>query len=884
MTITRSRNRRTEWLRRLLRPSYIPAVIALAVILTAAFFAERQNASVNEVRSRAMVAERLTAIRSKIERGITDDVQLVRGLAALIAARPDMIEADFPRVAREIASQSSYLRNLALAPDMVIAQVYPRAGNEQALGKDYRLIPQQRETALRVRDENRMILAGPMNLIQGGYGLSARFPIRVEDGTSGGRFWGILSAVLKIDQLYRDAGLMESELDLALSGRDGTGAQGPVFFGAAEVLQRNPVRLTIDLPGGNWVISGTPAGGWPHSPPNLWTVRMAIAFAGLLLLVPVYTLGRLMDERQQHITILTQKEERLSALSHRLRIALDVSETGTWEWDLARDVVFMDRRMQEIYEFHEDEDPGAALWRSRLHPLDREDTTARVHEALRTRQPYQIQFRIIVPDKGVRHIRSIGSPYTDAKGIQRVAGVNWDITADVAKTESLEEARRLAETRSREIEAARHRMEFNALHDPLTGLPNRRYLDQKLNALSLESLAISIFHLDLDRFKDINDTLGHAAGDQVLRHAADILRSKMRAGDFIARIGGDEFVVIVTNNSLPDQGETLAREIIAAFHAPLPYHGHECRIGVSIGIARQAEAETPEQLLVNADIALYEAKRDGRGRYRFFTPALKAAALTTKKVGDEILRGLERGEFIAYFQPQFSPVSLDIVGVEALARWQHPTRGLLAPAAFLETAEEIGVVSRIDDSILDCGLEALHSWDAGGVSIPKLSVNLSHSRLMDESLPERLEALDLPAGRLSFELLESISFDDWDNRIMATIKRIRAMGIELEIDDFGSGYASITSLLKLTPNRLKIDRQLVMPILSSNRQLRLVSSIIDIGRALGIDVVAEGVETRNHADVLRALGAHALQGYAFARPMSKEALTAFVSEQSWKAA
>ncbi|OLP60966.1 histidine kinase [Xaviernesmea oryzae] len=881
---------RTKWfrhLRRLLGPNYIPSIIALAVVVTATFFAEQQNASIADMRARTMVSERLTAIRSKLERSINGDVQLVRGLAAMVAAEPDISETRFAALSKSLFDSPSHLHNLALAPDLVIRQVYPRAGNEAALGHDYRKSTTQREAALRARDENRMVLAGPVDLIQGGRGLVSRFPIRVDDDKGGSRFWGILSAVIDIDAVYDEAGLTSSglDLDVALSGRDGLGAGGALFFGEAAVLGRNPVSLAVALPGGSWVINGTPKGGWAAEPPNAWAVRLAVALGSLLILVPVYTLSRLMDERQENIRILEQKEERLGELSRRLRIALDASETGIWELDVARETLVWDKRMHEIYAAQPHETADMTFWADRLHPEDRQGAIAEIVEASKSRRTYHSQFRIVLPDGRVRNIRSIGSCFTDAKGQQKVVGVNWDISADVAKTQSLEEARRLAEERNREIEAARHRMEFNALHDPLTGLPNRRFLDQRLNALTPCGTPISVFHLDLDRFKDINDTLGHAAGDEVLRHAADTLRARIRPGDFVARIGGDEFVVIAANDSLPDEGKALAAGIIEAMRTPVPYRGHECRIGASIGIARQSsDEETAAQLLVNADIALYEAKRSGRDRYQFFTPALRAAALKTKKTGDEILRALERGEIIAYFQPQFSPVSLDIIGVEALARWQHPTRGLLAPAAFLETAEAIGVVAKIDDRVLDCGLEVLRLWDEAGLAIPKLSVNLSHDRLNDQALPERLEARQLPRGRLSFELLESISFDETDSRILSNIERIRDLGIDLEIDDFGSGYASITSLLKLKPSRLKIDRQLVMPILSSNRQLRLVSSIIDIGRALGIDVIAEGVETRNHADVLRALGAHALQGYAFARPMSAEMLVDFASRKTWKAA
>jgi diguanylate cyclase (GGDEF)-like protein len=462
------------------------------------------------------------------------------------------------------------------------------------------------------------------------------------------------------------------------------------------------------------------------------------------------------------------------------------------------------------------------------------------------------------------------------------------VTADVEKNERLETAKGQAEAHSAELEAARHRMEFNALHDPLTALPNRRYLDEILvekHANSANQGLASIFHIDLDRFKEINDTLGHAAGDEILRHAAQVLRANTSDDDFVGRIGGDEFVIISRKGEIEGHDTAIAQRIIDAMSIPVRYKEQECRIGVSIGIAHQARLEEElSQVLVNSDIALYEAKRRGRNRYEFFTHSLKTAVFKTKQTADEILRGLEQNEFIAHFQPQFCPDTLDIIGVEALARWDHPTRGLLAPYAFLKTAEDINVLAEIDQRILEQALFQSTRWEASGINIPKISVNLSYHRLHDEKLIDRLNQMTIPRGKISFELLESISFDESDMTVLSNIDQIKSLGIDIEIDDFGTGYASIVSLLKLTPRRLKIDRQLVIPILTSPKQRQLVASIIDIGISLGIEVIAEGVETMEHARILKDLGCHGLQGYAFARPMSGTNLANFARERRWLAA
>jgi diguanylate cyclase (GGDEF)-like protein len=468
------------------------------------------------------------------------------------------------------------------------------------------------------------------------------------------------------------------------------------------------------------------------------------------------------------------------------------------------------------------------------------------------------------------------------------------VTADVGIAEKLQRANMLTEARNAELEAAQERIEFNALHDSLTGLPNRRYLDEVLAAhiekFEGEGERAGLLHLDLDRFKQINDTLGHAAGDAMLIHAARVLKANLRAGDFVARVGGDEFVVLCKIGEQDRQrwNEVLARladRIIEEMHQPVPYHGHECRFGVSIGIACDLDQiADPRRLLVNADLALYRAKSRGRNRHQFFNDALQAEILTTKRVADDILSGLERNEFVAHYQPQFDATTHAIVGVEALARWNHPTAGLLMPDDFLKIAEELNVVATIDRMILEQTLRDLKDWTDEGLNVPKASVNVSARRLHDEELIRNLGQLSIKPGTISFELVESIFLDENDELFTWNVEQIKALGIDIELDDFGTGYASIVSLLQLKPRRLKIDRQLVTPILESPTQRQLVGSIIDIGKSLGIEVLAEGVETMEHARVLKGLGCNALQGYAFAQAMSAANFKDFARARTMRAA
>ena len=432
------------------------------------------------------------------------------------------------------------------------------------------------------------------------------------------------------------------------------------------------------------------------------------------------------------------------------------------------------------------------------------------------------------------------------------------------------------------------------MHDSLTGLPNRRFLDtmlaQHISRFETDNERAGLLHLDLDRFKQINDTLGHAAGDAMLVHAASVLKANLRHGDFVARVGGDEFVVLCKieeqdRKRWSDVLSGLADRIIEEMHQPVLFQGHECRFGVSIGIACDLDQfGDPGRLLVNADLALYRAKNRGRNRYQFFNDALQAEIVTTKRMADDILSGLERSEFVAYYQPQLDATTHEIIGVEALARWNHPTAGLLMPGDFMKIAEELNVVATIDRVILEQALRDMKRWAGAGLNVPKASVNVSARRLHDEELIRSLRALSIKPGTISFELVESIFLDENDDQFTWNVDQIKALGIDIEIDDFGTGYASIVSLLKLKPRRLKIDRQLVTPILASPTQRHLVGSIIDIGRSLGIEVLAEGVETMEHAHVLQALGCNGLQGHAFAEAMSAEAFIEFARKLKARAA
>jgi diguanylate cyclase (GGDEF)-like protein/PAS domain S-box-containing protein len=586
------------------------------------------------------------------------------------------------------------------------------------------------------------------------------------------------------------------------------------------------------------------------------------------------------------ITAIKKREQELAETTQSLELALSTSQVGIWKYDAKNSQTYWDGRSREMFGLPLDSGPlEANTWEKLVHPEDLKNASEICKVNISARTDFSLDYRAILDNGQVRYIRCRASFPENRKNSDWVIGVMWDVTADIEKSEAFKMAKQLAENRTVDLEVARTHLEHASLHDALTGLPNRRHLDTALSKFqsgSKHGHSLSLLHVDLDRFKQINDTIGHAAGDAVLVQIASMLRNQFRGSDLVARIGGDEFVVLLSPS--PDRRvlQQMVDRVIALARQPVMWQGHVCRCGVSIGIAESGGDIEPKQLFVNADIALYRAKNSGRNCAVYFTGGLQAEVIANKQCADDLLKATERNEFIPFYQPIFNAQTFEIAGVEALVRWQHPTRGLLGPDKFLHIAEEFNALDAIDRLVLEQSLADLRDWDGSNLAIPKVSVNVSARRLGSAVLLESLQKMNIAPGRISFELLESIFLDEDDDINSKNIDAIKKMGIGIDIDDFGTGHASIVSLLRLHPNRMKIDRQLVRHIVESDAQRKLVRSIIDIGKSQEIEVCAEGVETIEQARILASLGCDYLQGYYFAKPMSAQNLVGFVKAQSWR--
>jgi diguanylate cyclase (GGDEF)-like protein len=430
---------------------------------------------------------------------------------------------------------------------------------------------------------------------------------------------------------------------------------------------------------------------------------------------------------------------------------------------------------------------------------------------------------------------------------------------------------------------AEQRISYLARHDVLTGLPNRASLMERLKlaqATADRGQGFAVLFLDLDRFKAVNDTLGHAAGDALLQDVARRLRAAIRDCDMVARLGGDEFVVLQTEAQTPEAPATLAERIIESVSLPYDIRGEEARIGVSIGIDIALNGSvSPDDMLKNADMALYTAKGAGRGTFRFFEPDMDANIRHRHALERDLCSALERNEFVLYYQPIVNASSGQPCGFEALVRWNHPTRGLVSPGSFMSTAEESGLITAIGEWILREACREAATWPANLY----VSVNLSPVQFrctnLVEMVRDALGAARLPGERLELEITESVLLQN-NARNMALMHEFHASGIGVVMDDFGVGYSSLSYLLQFPFQRIKIDRCFVTNLGSQKGASSIVRAILGLCRDMDISTIAEGVETREQMNLLLQAGCTTMQGYLFSRPKPAAQIRAMLSHAS----
>ncbi|MBC4014479.1 EAL domain-containing protein [Siccirubricoccus deserti] len=422
-----------------------------------------------------------------------------------------------------------------------------------------------------------------------------------------------------------------------------------------------------------------------------------------------------------------------------------------------------------------------------------------------------------------------------------------------------------------------------ATHDALTGLPNRALfrdrLDQALAHARRAGGTVAVHCIDLDRFKEVNDTLGHAAGDRLLTQVATRLADCLRDTDTLARLGGDEFAVVQCDSRQPQDAETLARRMVAVLAEPFDLAGHQAVVGTSIGIALRAGAEAlvdPALLLQEADVALYQAKDAGRGTWRFFEAEMNRRLQARKALEADLRRALAESRFTLHYQPQVDLDGRRLVGAEALLRWDHPTHGPLRPAQFIPLAEETGLIGPIGAWALAEACRQAVAWP----SLPRIAVNISAGQFRRAgfvAMVERtLRETGLPPQRLELEVPEALLLVDTE-AVIAGLARLRSLGVSIAMDDFGTGSSSLGTLRRFAFDRIKIDRSFVQGLRPEGEAMAIIRAVLGMSRALGIRTHAGGVEDERQAALLKGEGCEEVQGYLFGRPMTAEAFTTMLA-------
>lgn len=431
---------------------------------------------------------------------------------------------------------------------------------------------------------------------------------------------------------------------------------------------------------------------------------------------------------------------------------------------------------------------------------------------------------------------------------------------------------------------------YQAYHDSLTNLPNRSYFDERLEEeaafANRNKTSFALLLIDLDRFKEINDTLGHQFGDKVLIETANKIKKTLRGVDMVARLGGDEFIVVLRDIKRAKNAQRVAQKIHNALRKPFALGEKEFFLSCSIGISLYPD-DTREivELVKFADTAMYDAKHKGRDRFCFYDKEMTLHAQKRIALEYDLRKAIENEGFDVYFQPQIDVRERKLVGVEALIRWKREDDEIVYPDAFIPFAQEIGLITQIDRIVMQKAIRYFMAWSQKGIEIPKISLNLATKQLLQEDFLDYIlecsQKCNFDLSKLELELTESDLMHN-PKRSIAMLKRLQEMGIKIAMDDFGTGYSSLAYLKKLPLHLIKIDRSFVFDLLKENENKEIVRAIVLLTKSLHFEIIAEGVETQEHEKVLESMGCHMMQGYRYAKPISAKEFEEFATSLIWR--
>lgn len=686
----------------------------------------------------ANIAARLSGVRAALEAQLRAAFGEAEGIAQLIATDGRISPEHFRGMAKDALASVPYMHHIALAPDDVIDGVYPLEGNRVIMGLDYRRLPNQFPMLQSAREHQQAVLAGPIQLYQGGRALVYRRPVFV-NGKRGVKFyWGNVSIVANIDRLLWAAGLRpDMDFQVAVRGADGKGAEGAMIWGDAHLFDEPLLSQAVSVPGGHWQLVGAPRHGWP----------VLGLFASPLFLFALTCTGL---------------------------------------------------------------------------------------------------FSLFV------------------------AQLNGN--------------QRLLQQRNRELRQSQAQLERLAHYDTITGLPNRVLFQRQLAEAIAQGHGLVVLVLDIDGFKQVNDSLGHPMGDLLLQQATARFLQELDSADRVCRLGGDEFVFMLQGSQ--GQVSHQVRALLRCLQRPFDLNGNAALVTGSIGVARCPQhGEDTDSLLRHADTAMYAAKEGGRNGWRPYHPEMTERLQQRLELERNLRRALEYDEFELWYQPKLDLFSGRLEGVEALLRWRDPEHGLVSPGEFIPLAERTGLIIPMGERVLELACAQLAAWRVADCLPGPLAINVAALQIERSdyvtSLATALARYELPANLLEVEITESLLMES-QQQACAVLAQLRAMGVATAVDDFGTGYSSLAYLRSLPIDHLKIDRAFIKDLPGDDDAEAVARGIIDLGHALGFRITAEGIETQAQYDFLRNVGCDQGQGFLLGRPMPAQALERWLVEHQYK--
>ena len=825
-------------------------VFALSLILLSLLVFNINALEIKEERSKVshLAASYSYNLKSNLDRALSPAYTI-----GALLSQGDGVVKDFESVAENILPLHPGVIELAIAPNGIARQVAPLKGNEKVLGLNLFEEKAQNKESFLARDTGRLTLAGPLHLIQGGEALVGRLPIFLDKDT----FWGLVLVVIKIDQMFDSLKmnqLKKEGISYEVWKINPNTQEKQFILKSSDQPLKDPINYFFEVPNNTWTISVAPTLGWGNH--GIFLLRQIIVTLFAFMLGYLAKLLVELKIAKGHLEAqVIEKTDEKTIVQKRLDVLLDASPDLIWLKNTAGIYLFCNRAFERFFGAKELDIVGKSDYEFvDYKTADFFQTNDLI--AMEAQTSMRNEEELTFKEDGYSGLfETIKTPVFDDNGeIIGILGIARDITT------------------RRESEAKIEKLEY---FDALTDLPNKTLLNIRtvhdISIASRQREKLAILFLDFDHFKNINDTLGHAIGDELLVEIAKRLKVLVREEDTVSRQGGDEFVIVLPNVKV-DGAAHVAKKLLQAVELPITIKGHELVITASIGIAMYPDdGNDLETLFKSADAAMYLAKQNGRNNYCFFTAEIQARSSRILSLENALRYAYTRGELTLHYQPQIELKSGKIVGIEALLRWTHPEFGSVSPNEFIPIAEESGQILLLGEWVLRTAAMRMKQWINMGFPPMSVAVNLSAVQFHHENLSRLVQTIidevQLPPWYLELELTEGVAAQN-PLKAIEIMNDLFEKGIRLAIDDFGTGYSSLSYLKRFKVYKLKIDQSFIRDIGLDVGDKAIVQTIIALAKSLGLKTIAEGVETKEQLDFLRENGCDEVQGYYFSKPLS----------------